>query len=165
MKKLLAITLALVMVLSLSVTAFAADITQDSNPKTGNTTVTYTVDPSYTVTIPATVTLGQYAEVVIAKPRVAKGYEVVVRLTKTSSDNNSFTLTTQEGASLDYRIESGLNNIIYVGSVVARCGNYGETNHTQLKFEAPELAYVNYAGTYTGTVTFTVSVELAQTTG
>ena len=57
MKKLLTIMLALVMVLSLSVTALAADITQDSDPKTGNTTVTFNVDPTYTVTIPATVEL------------------------------------------------------------------------------------------------------------
>ena len=59
MKKLLTIMLALVMVLSLSVTALAAgnSIDQGSTNKTGNTTVTFNVDPTYTVTIPATVEL------------------------------------------------------------------------------------------------------------
>lgn len=59
MKKLLTIMLALVMVLSLSVTALATgnSIDQGSTNKTGNTTVTFNVDPTYTVTIPATVEL------------------------------------------------------------------------------------------------------------
>ena len=58
MKKLITVLLALAMVASMSVTAFAVEIDQDTAaPKDGSTSVYFEVDPTYTVTIPATVEL------------------------------------------------------------------------------------------------------------
>ena len=56
MKKLLSIPLVLTLVLTASTSVFAADINQNSN-QNADTTVTFKVDPAYTVTIPADVTL------------------------------------------------------------------------------------------------------------
>ena len=60
MKKVFAVILAVAMLASLSVTAFAADNTlnYDENPQSNDTTVTYSVAPTFTVTIPETVTIG-----------------------------------------------------------------------------------------------------------
>ena len=55
MKKLFALILAITMMATLSVTAFAADY--DTAGDKGMT-VTYSVSPAYTVTIPETVTIG-----------------------------------------------------------------------------------------------------------
>ena len=53
MKKLFAILLAVALMATMSVTAFAANTTG------GSTEVTFNVDPTYTVTIPATVELNK----------------------------------------------------------------------------------------------------------
>ena len=63
MKRLAVLLLALVMAASLSVAAFAADntVSYDANNEEGQTSglsVTYNVEPTFTVTIPASVALG-----------------------------------------------------------------------------------------------------------
>lgn len=57
MKKTIAILLADCLALAATATVYAADIRGDSDPQAGNTQVTFQVDPTYTVTIPATITL------------------------------------------------------------------------------------------------------------
>lgn len=160
MKKLLSLVLSMVMVLSLSVTAFAAEINQGSDPKTGSTTVTYTVNPVYTVTIPATVTLGGSAvEVKAEGVKVNKGSRVVVKLTGTSESDNAFRVKTAEGAVLTYTVQKNSADVAINDTVLAVNPETADTGSTALSFVAP--ASVTYAGTYTGTVTFTVSVENA----
>ena len=100
MKKLFALLLAITMMATLSVTAFAADY--DTTGDKGMT-VTYSVAPAYTVTIPETVTIGAdgtektvSAEDVV----VEKGQYVSVTL----AENNNFTVKTTEGAELTYTV-------------------------------------------------------------
>ncbi|MGN1315434.1 MAG: hypothetical protein ACI4VW_00015 [Acutalibacteraceae bacterium] len=155
MKKVLSFTLALVMMLSVSITAFAGTVDQDTVDKTGNTSITYDVSPSYTVTIPATVTLGDTATVKVENTMLKKGDEVNVKLTGTSEADDAFKVTTAQGAELTYTVKDG-DTVINVGDTVLSCAS--QVNDTaDLLFTAP--ASVQYAGDYTGTVTFTVSVE------
>ena len=165
MKKLLTCVLALALVLSLSVTAFAAEssINQGSTDKSGSTSINYTVAPAYTVTIPASVTLGNSVTVAASGVKVAKGSQVVVKLTGTSESDNTFEVKTTEGAALTYTVKSDENDTINVNDAVltvnpdtATDGN-GASGSTKLSFELNDT--IQYAGTYTGTVTFTVSVE------
>lgn len=167
MKKLLTIMLALVMVLSLSVTALAADITQDSDPKTGNTTVTFNVDPTYTVTIPATVELEKKTAadetityekdltVSAENVRLLEGKQIQVTLT------SDFTLTndTQNGGAatnLSYTVTVGDSATpIVTDGVVATFGTSTTEQTSVLHFAA---ANPTYAGDYSDTVTFTISV-------
>lgn len=53
MKKLISAALTLTMLLSLSSTVFAADLKQDSDPSQTDATISATINPTYTVTIPA----------------------------------------------------------------------------------------------------------------
>ena len=51
MKKLLSMPPALTLVLAASTSVFAADINQNSTQQKADTTVTFKVDPAYTVTV------------------------------------------------------------------------------------------------------------------
>ena len=52
MKKLVAGIMTAALCASMASTAFAADINQDSEPKTGNTALTTSKAPTYTIVIP-----------------------------------------------------------------------------------------------------------------
>ena len=121
------------------------------------TTVTYTVDPTYTVTIPETVTIGAEgtektvsAEGVVVK----KGQYVSVTL----AENNNFTVKTTEGAELPYTVTANGENIAAGSEILAVNPQDGKTGTANITFDIDESA-IRYAGTYTGTATFTVAVK------
>ena len=161
MKKFLSIALALIVALSLSVTAFAAEIKPETSPA-GSTTITYSVAPMYTVTIPASVTLGNDATVSASGVKVAKGSQVVVKISGTSEAGNAFKVKTGEGAELAYTVKNG-TKAIGVGDAIltvnpdSAIDGSGASGSATLTFTLNDT--VKYAGIYTGTVTFTVSVE------
>lgn len=160
MKKLLTIMLALVMVLSLSVNAFAANIIQDSTPKTADTNVTFNVDPTYTVTIPATVTLAKAADgsykqdatITAADVRLEEGKTIVVTLAC------DFQLDTAASATykLPYTVTVDDNTTaIATDDTVATFTTNTTEQSSTLHFTA---ANPTYAGNYSDTVTFTIAV-------
>ena len=119
--------------------------------------VTYTVDPTYTVTIPETVTIGAEgtektvsAEGVIVK----KGQYVSVTL----AENNSFTVKTTEGAELPYTVTANGETIAAGGEILAVNPADGKNGTATLTFDIDESA-IKYAGTYTGSATFTIAVK------
>ena len=121
------------------------------------TTITYTVNPTYTVTIPETVTIGTdgtektvSAEDVV----VEKGKYVSVSL----ADNNNFTVSTPEGATLDYTVTANGETVAAGGEILAVNPTDGKTGSASVTFDIDENA-VKYAGTYTGTATFTIAVK------
>ena len=179
MKKLLSLVLTLALALSLSVTAFAegdedtGTTTQDTtinygdNDQTGSTTVNYSVTPAYTVTIPEKVTVGGEAvKVKVSGVKVTYGKQVVVRLTginvtpENPSGDTGFKVKTKEGAELTYSVKKQSGSIITAdGSNTVLTVNplYNSGASVSLIFALAEP--VQYAGDYSGTVTFTVSVE------
>ena len=108
MKKLFALILAVALMATMSVTAFATDVTTDGG--TGSTNVYFGVDPTYTVTIPAKVELqkidtdgtityeNDYTITADAGVRLKKNEYIEVTV---ASD---FEMTTTEGATLAYTI-------------------------------------------------------------
>ena len=141
MRKLLSLLLALAMVFSLSVTAFAAD---------GDET-----EETYTITIPENVTInGTTATISAENVVVAKGKYVSVSL----ADDNDFTVSTVEGATLAYTVTVGGMEIPAGGEILAVNPTNGKTGSSSVTFAIDESA-IQYAGAYTGTATFTVAVK------
>lgn len=123
-----------------------------------STTVTYEVAPTYTVTIPATVTLGENAKIEVENVVVEKGKQVEVALTNA----NDFKVATPEGAELTYTVKNGEAEVAEGDTVLAVNPADGTTGKTTLSFVAPTT--IQYAGKYEGTVTFTVAVKDAPVT-
>ena len=154
MKKLFALILTVAMIATMSVTAFAAEIDQDTTaPQEGSIAVRYQVAPTYTVTIPATVTLGENAKIEAENVVVEKGKQVEVALT----NDNDFKVATPEGAELTYTVKNGEAEVAEGNTVLAVNPADGTTGETTLSFVAPTT--IQYAGKYEGTVTFTVAVK------
>ena len=126
--------------------------------ETKSTTVTYQVDPTYTVTIPATVALGETATIKAENVIVAKGKQVEVTLTNA----NGFTVATPQGAELGYTVKNGETVVNEGDTVLIVNPDGGKTGETTLTFTTPET--VKFAGDYTGTLTFTIAVDTAEDT-
>lgn len=112
----------------------------------------FTVDPSYTVTIPAKVKLGQTADV------KAEGVFLGIYRKLCVSMRSDFKLTDGE-ESVNYTVKNGETQVAS-GDVVLNVP-YGETPQngiSTLAFDVVEDS-VQYAGNYTGTVTFLISIE------
>ena len=155
MKKLFALILAVVMIATMSTTAFAA------NTEGGSTQVSFNVDPTYTVTIPATVELqkvedngvvtyeNDYTLTAQAGVRLKKGEYIEVTV---ASD---FEMTTTEGATLAYGMTAA-------GASVTNNGVVAEFDTDKLEQTATIHIAANdpdYAGEYKDTVTFTLEVK------
>lgn len=154
MKKLFALLLAITMMATLSVTAFATDYDTAGNK---GMTVTYSVSPAYTVTIPETVTIGaDGTEKTVSAEGVVvnKGEYVSVTL---AADNN-FTVKTTEGAELAYTVTANGEAVAAGGEILAVNPKDGKTGTANITFDIDESA-IKYAGTYTGTATFTIAVK------
>ena len=151
MKKLFALILTVAMLATMSVTAFAANTTG------GSMEVTYSVAPAYTVTIPETVTIGAdgtSAEISAANVVVEKGQYVSVTL---ATDNN-FTVKTTEGAELTYTVTANGETVAAGGEILAVNPADSATGTATITFNIDETA-IQYAGTYTGSATFTIAVK------
>ena len=121
-------------------------------------TVEFVSAPTYTVTIPATVELGQTATISAENVVVEKGKQVEVSLTNA----NGFKVTTPEGAELTYTVTKDEVAVAEGDTVLTVNPDNSKTGETTLKLVAPETA--QFAGDYTGTVTFTIAVNSAEQT-
>ena len=151
MKKLFALILTVCLLATMSVTAFAANTTG------GSMEVTYSVAPAYTVTIPETVAIGAdgtSATVSAADVVVNKGQYVSVTL---AADNN-FTVKTTEGATLTYTVTANGEAVAAGDEILAVNPADGKTGTATITFDIDETK-IQYAGTYTGSATFTIAVK------
>ena len=152
MKKLLAIIIAAVMIAACSVTAFAAD----------TTTVTYEVQPTYTVSIPASVTLSDAdvtADVTASDVILESGKKIKVELTSASNTASGSTFNAKNGDStVTYTITG--DKAIAVGDTVA---TFTANGSKTLTFSAANKSATTVAGNHTETLTFTVSIAAPET--
>lgn len=153
MKKLIALILALVLALSLSVTAFAAEISQDSDPKTADVTVTTSIDPTYTVTIPANVdvafnaTSTSFGSITLAAAQIDPGYAVKVELNASGTLKNA----ADTGKTITYTVNDKVG--VFTSAEYLTAGD-----STALTIDIAQEAWdAAFAGDYSDTVTFTVS--------
>ena len=163
MKKLFALILTVCILATMSVTVFAAEIGTETNASQGSTEVSFNVDPTYTITIPATVELqkvedngtvtyeNDYTIEAVAGVRLLKNEYIEVTV---ASD---FEMTTTEGATLAYSITAG-GNTVATGGVVAEFETDKNVQSTTIHIAANDP---DFAGEYEDTVTFTVAVQVA----
>ena len=156
-KKIITLALAAAMLTATGITAFAADPTTD---------VTYEVAPVYTVVIPESVTLGDTAVTETIKiygadenSNVVIGKKQKVNVALTASAND-FKVKTADGDEVAYTVND--KNAVADLTTVAECTAADGKKNTTLTFAKTGTAA--YAGTYTDTLTFTVSLaDAAQT--
>lgn len=164
MKKLISILTALALTMTLSVTAFATTVEPDNSgsptPNTGTTAVSLNVDPSYTVTIPATVELtaqGTDPETyesdleitAAANVRIPEGKQITVTM------GSDFTMKDDDtGSELSYKVTVDRTEISNNGTVATFTSSTSAQTST-LTFAADDP---EYAGDYSDTVTFTISI-------
>ncbi|MDO5152750.1 MAG: hypothetical protein Q4D50_05250 [Eubacteriales bacterium] len=129
-------------------------------------TAGYTNAPAYTVTIPASVDIGKTAEIKAESVNVAQDYSLKVKLTATSGTANAFTLALENHSeeTLAYTVTQNKQNVNVNDTVLTVAGGTANSSGTAtLTFALADT--VKYAGEYSGTVTFTVSVEKDASTG
>lgn len=124
-------------------------------------TVTFVSSPSYTVTIPERVTLGDTVAVSAENVVIEKGKQLEIALTGTSGSNNAFLLESDEGADLAYTVQKDGAAVELDDTVLTVNPETSSSGSSALSFVAPADENITYAGDYAGTVTFTVSVKEA----
>ena len=116
--------------------------------------------PAYTVTIPSAVKLGETAAVSASNVNVEAGKQLEVALTGAGSTGSAFTLESAEGATVPYSVYNGNDKIDVNDTVLTVPGGEENANGSvTLSFKKPGESDVTFAGTYTGTCTFVVSVK------
>lgn len=171
MKKIITSVLAVTFALSATVTAFAADTTitagtgGNPTPDSGTTFVKFDVAPTYTVTIPETVTLAQKVAAdgtITYENDLTITADAGVRLLENNkikvTMDSDFYLKTAASATyqLPYTVKVGdSTGAITSGAVVALFETKTTEQTSVLHFAAgnPE-----YAGNYSDTVTFNISI-------
>ncbi len=116
-----------------------------------STTIIYHVNPNYTVTIPSTATLG--SDLIVSASNVVIEYGKKLNV-KISSDfklsNNDYEVA--------YNITSGTNTIESGDIVLTVDPASANSGSSTLTLNVPNDGF-KYAGDYSGTLNFTISVE------
>ena len=140
------------MLTATGITAFAAD------PETKATNVSYDVQPTYTVSIPAAVTLGDSAveaDITASDVILEDGKQIKVDLTAASNTASGSTFNAKNGDStVTYTITG--DKAIAVGDTVA---TFTANGSKTLTFSAANKSAATVAGAHTETLTFNIAVE------
>lgn len=153
MKKIISLALAVLIIAAMSVTAFAAEIKQDTENKTGSTDITYTATESYVVIIPESMTVGTTATV--EADNILIGYNK--QLTVSVSSQNEWKLKNNDDG-LGYTLHIGETGVTSTNNTVLTAAS-GDTVSKTLSVTIDPNQSPKYAGNYTDTLTFTVSVN------
>jgi hypothetical protein len=165
-RKILATLLSLTMVLGMTCTAFAAEL--NSTSRSGDTKVQYTVEESYTVTIPGDISLtsSKTSDTGIVSAEnvlINKDNSLTVTMSSTTY-SNGYKLTAPSGnSSIPYTIKTATNssNALEDKAVVLKVTSGSTSGNETLTFAVDADTVANNAkesGNYTDTLTFTVAV-------
>lgn len=154
MKKWIAMLLTLMSALSLSATAFAAEVTeQDGSPKDVTAEITTSIAPTYTVTIPKDVkvtfneTSSVFGTIKLEKAQIDPDYAVRVELDASGKLKNAADKT----RTISYTVNSG-------DGAFSSAEYQNEGDSTALTIGITQAAWdAAYAGDYSDIVTFTIS--------
>lgn len=152
MKKIFAFVLSIALVFSISTTAFAAEIKQDTDPKTANTEITTSIAPTYTVTIPANTeitfnaTSTDLGAVSLDAAQINPGYAVKVEANAGELKNKADATKT-----IPYKLMAGDSEFTSAEYTIAGQATALSIAITQAAWNAA------FAGEYEGVITFTVS--------
>lgn len=150
MKKFISLFLAIVLTLSMSVTAFAADMMLPHDGATGSSTVTYRVESSFCVIIPETMDGNNGFSLTADFMNITESEKVCVYV---NSENGKFTLTNESGDTMEANIYTN-HSSGYIGSFVK-----GQTTSDVVCYVQPSGDTIPKAGEYSGTVEFIVKLE------
>ena len=160
MKKLIASILALSLLAATSTTAFAAEIDQDDDPKTSKAEITTSITPTYVVSIPDNTSVAfnatqtSFGSIEVIKAQIEPDKQIKVSLTADTADG-SFNLvnSADETKAIPYTVNG--EDGAFSSGVYTKAGD-----KTDLTINiAQEDWNAAYAGSYSGTVIFTVSYE------
>lgn len=147
-KKLISLALVCAMVFALGATALA-----------DTTEVKYTVDPTYTVSIPAAVTLTdaeQTQNITASNVILAQRQKITVKLTAASNTTSGSTFNAKNGTSVaTYTITKDSTQIALNDTVAEFTANGAQA----LTFSAANTTGIKVAGDHTETLTFTIATE------
>lgn len=154
MKKLKALFLTMILALSVTSTAFAAEITEeDGSPKNEEVTISASIAPTYTVTIPKDMkvefneTSTTFGTISLDKAQIDPGYAVKVDLTASKILKNK----ADTSKTIAYAINAG-------GTAFTSQEYTAAGQSTPLTIDITQEAWDQaYAGDYSDTVTFTIS--------
>lgn len=158
MKKLFAVLMAMLIVFSICVPSFAVEI--DNTNTSGNAIATYEANSSFKVTIPTYIAPSEKGETASANMYSVTASDVFI------PDGNQLTvtvdydgvLTDRNGVEIPYKLFSGGSEVTNGQKIIAKdAGNPDDT--ATVNFSAAVQAEPRYAGTYTDTVKFNISVE------
>ena len=157
MKKLLILVLAVVMLCSVSVTAFAADLDEDN--KVGTVTVSYGVAEGYVVAIPTDVivsTAGVEASLSASSVLIPDGKTLTVSVTSA----NNFTLA-YAGSTIPYTVSVGEVEQTAASFTALSLASGTTSGDVTLTFKTTEedVANATKSGSHTDTLTFTCAVN------
>lgn len=152
MKKILAFVLSVVLILSMSVTAFATEL--NIGNQTGQSTLSYTEPSTYTVIIPDTiyVSSGATLEFETSSLNIQETEQLVIRVNNLD-ENDMITLSHASGDTIN--VYFGVNDDSDVCYRVNADNTVAFAASLQTSYDGSILS----AGEYTGIAEFTVSVE------
>ncbi len=167
-KRLLTAVMALSMVSAIAPMSAFADTTiipdpdnmPNPTPETAPTTVEFSVEPTYSVTIPAKVELADNGSGIYANSGIIDAQDVFLE------PNQAIVVTISGDFELENEIDSGItvgyqaegpNGIVGNGDIVTAFDTSDEPQSVNVEFSTSEEP--EYAGNYSDTVTFGISVE------
>lgn len=149
MKKFVSFALFIIMTLAMPITAFAQTISDS-----GNVTVTYTFEDSYTVTIPDSMTIGTPANVSASDVRI--GEDQVLNVIVSSAQYNDGWQLSNGTNTVEYTLKIGNSGANIDNNGIILSATAGEDVTSTLHTAVTEVP--TYPGEYTDTLTFSVVI-------